>query len=113
MAKSDHRASHQSVNGIFVHHAEAVVGSREPYGPPGFRGLFSNYYLTVCSLFSALGGFLFGYELDPRRSPKGDICADVGSARESSPSFSSCLSSLTDLNVSPKRLQGQGSGKAY
>lgn len=46
----------------FVHHAQAVWGDREPYGPSGFRGLFSNYYATLCAAFAALGGMIFGYD---------------------------------------------------
>ncbi|KAI4216904.1 MAG: hypothetical protein LQ351_000853 [Letrouitia transgressa] len=47
---------------IFVHHAEAVWEQREPYGPPGFRGLFVGYYATLCAAFAALGGMIFGYD---------------------------------------------------
>ena len=46
----------------FVHHAEAVWEDREPYGPSGFAGLFSNYYATLCAAFAALGGMIFGYD---------------------------------------------------
>ncbi|KAM5368011.1 hypothetical protein ACJZ2D_009725 [Fusarium nematophilum] len=34
----------------------------EPYGPAGFRGLFSSPYVALCAAFSALGGLLFGYD---------------------------------------------------
>ncbi|KAF4972847.1 hypothetical protein FSARC_673 [Fusarium sarcochroum] len=34
----------------------------EPYGPPGFRGLFSSSYVAACSAFAAIGGLLFGYD---------------------------------------------------
>ncbi|KAL5593926.1 hypothetical protein FOBRF1_013028 [Fusarium oxysporum] len=34
----------------------------EPYGPPGFRGLFSSSYVATCSAFAAIGGLLFGYD---------------------------------------------------
>ncbi|KAM0415712.1 hypothetical protein ACHAPT_013328 [Fusarium lateritium] len=34
----------------------------EPYGPSGFRGLFSSHYVALCAAFSALGGLLFGYD---------------------------------------------------
>lgn len=46
----------------FSHHAEAVSHPRETYGPPGFRGLFSNYYVVVCAAFATLGGLVFGYD---------------------------------------------------
>jgi len=36
--------------------------TRVPYGPPGFRGLFSSPYVAACAAFSALGGLLFGYD---------------------------------------------------
>jgi len=52
--------------------------TRDTYGPPGtssnflsstvilicvgFRGIFTNHYVALCAAFSALGGFLFGYE---------------------------------------------------
>jgi hypothetical protein len=52
--------------------------TRDTYGPPGislnfswswtvltcigFRGIFTNQYVALCAAFSALGGFLFGYE---------------------------------------------------
>lgn len=35
---------------------------RQPYGPPSFHGLFSNYYATLCALFAAIGGMAFGYD---------------------------------------------------
>ncbi|CAI6089296.1 unnamed protein product [Clonostachys chloroleuca] len=34
----------------------------EPYGPSGFRGLFSSPYVAMCAAFSAIGGLLFGYD---------------------------------------------------
>ncbi|KAF5227058.1 hypothetical protein FAUST_12017 [Fusarium austroamericanum] len=34
----------------------------EPYGPSGFRGLFSSPYVAACAAFSAIGGLLFGYD---------------------------------------------------
>ncbi|KAM0342876.1 hypothetical protein ACHAPU_009080 [Fusarium lateritium] len=36
--------------------------SLEPYGPSGFRGLFSSPYVAACAAFSAIGGLLFGYD---------------------------------------------------
>lgn len=47
---------------VFVHHAEAVINQREPYGPPGFRGLFTNHFAALCAGFAAIGGLLFGYD---------------------------------------------------
>ncbi|CAH0047574.1 unnamed protein product [Clonostachys solani] len=34
----------------------------EPYGPAGFRGLFSSPYVAMCAAFAAIGGLLFGYD---------------------------------------------------
>lgn len=48
--------------GTFVHHAEAVWDQREPYGPAGFRGVFTGYYVALCAAFAALGGMVFGYD---------------------------------------------------
>ncbi|KAG9192337.1 general substrate transporter [Alternaria panax] len=36
--------------------------TREPYGPGGFRGLFSNPYVAMCAAFATIGGLLFGYD---------------------------------------------------
>ncbi|KAI4943670.1 hypothetical protein J4E86_009633 [Alternaria arbusti] len=36
--------------------------TREPYGPAGFRGLFSNPYVAMCAAFATIGGLLFGYD---------------------------------------------------
>jgi hypothetical protein len=46
----------------FTHHNEAVFEHRETYGPPGFKGLFSNSYIVARAAFSTLGGLLFGYD---------------------------------------------------
>ncbi|KAF2237453.1 putative MFS monosaccharide transporter [Viridothelium virens] len=43
-------------------HDRAVWETRETYGPAGFRGLFSNYYVSLCAAFATLGGLLFGYD---------------------------------------------------
>ena len=59
---TDNKLNPPSQGHFFVHHAEAVWQSREPYGPSGFRGLFSNYYATSCAAFAALGGLIFGYD---------------------------------------------------
>ena len=47
---------------VFVHHSEAVTSQREPYGPPGLRGVFINHFAALCAGFAALGGLLFGYD---------------------------------------------------
>ncbi|KAK8168440.1 general substrate transporter [Phyllosticta citrichinensis] len=39
-----------------------VYETREPYGPPGFRGLLTSHYVLLCASFSAMGGLLFGYD---------------------------------------------------
>ncbi|KAJ8118722.1 hypothetical protein OPT61_g333 [Boeremia exigua] len=36
--------------------------AREPYGPDGFKGVFSNHYVTMCAMFATIGGLLFGYD---------------------------------------------------
>ncbi|KAL9110418.1 MAG: hypothetical protein Q9227_004962 [Pyrenula ochraceoflavens] len=46
----------------FTHHAEAVFGNRDIYGPPGLRGLFYNPFVFFCAAFSTIGGLLFGYD---------------------------------------------------
>ncbi|KAI8724175.1 MFS domain-containing protein [Fusarium sp. LHS14.1] len=44
-------------------HASIPLDSEiEPYGPAGFRGLFSSSYVALCAAFSAIGGLLFGYD---------------------------------------------------
>lgn len=49
---------------IFTHHSEAVWGHRQTYGPSGFKGVFMNSYVTLCAVFAAIGGLVFGYGLD-------------------------------------------------
>lgn len=52
----------------FAQHAELtktedmVVMEREPYGPPGLRGLVQNPFVFLCAACSTLGGVLFGYD---------------------------------------------------
>lgn len=46
---------------VVAQHTEDLV-DRESYGPPGFRGLFSNHYATLCAAFAAIGGTIFGYD---------------------------------------------------
>lgn len=46
----------------FTHDADPVSSSRDTYGPPGLRGLFSSPYVVGCAIFAALGGLLFGYD---------------------------------------------------
>ena len=52
----------QNTNDTFIHHADAVWENRDTYGPPGFRGVFSNYYAALCAAFAAIGGMIFGYD---------------------------------------------------
>ena len=40
----------------FIHHSKAVYEQREPYGPPGIRGVFVNHFAALCAAFAALGG---------------------------------------------------------
>ncbi|KAF1843860.1 general substrate transporter [Cucurbitaria berberidis CBS 394.84] len=51
---------HQEVVGM--HHATQGLVTREPYGPAGFKGLFSNHYVAMCAAFATIGGLLFGYD---------------------------------------------------
>ncbi|KAJ5987862.1 hypothetical protein N7481_003072 [Penicillium waksmanii] len=46
----------------FTHHAEDITADREPYGPPGLRGLVQNPFVLLCAACSTLGGLLFGYD---------------------------------------------------
>lgn len=39
---------------VSVRHIEATLGDREPYGPSGFKGLFANYYVSLCAAFAAV-----------------------------------------------------------
>ncbi|KAH8675185.1 putative MFS monosaccharide transporter [Ilyonectria robusta] len=46
-------------------HDEGGVSSEwdvEPYGPSGFKGIFTSRYVALCASFSAIGGLLFGYD---------------------------------------------------
>ena len=47
---------------VFIHHSEAVWEHRDTYGPPGFKGVFVNYYAALCAAFAAIGGLIFGYD---------------------------------------------------
>lgn len=44
------------------HHDGMTLTTREPYGPAGFQGLFTNNYVAMCAAFATIGGLLFGYE---------------------------------------------------
>lgn len=46
----------------FSHHADDISSDREPYGPPGLRGLAANPFVVLCAACSTLGGLLFGYD---------------------------------------------------
>lgn len=54
--------SHDPVVDGFSHHAENIAHDREPYGPPGLRGLVANPFVLLCAACSTLGGLLFGYD---------------------------------------------------
>lgn len=47
---------------VFVHQSEPVWERRDTYGPPGFSGVFTNYYAALCAAFAAIGGMIFGYD---------------------------------------------------
>jgi hypothetical protein len=54
---------HQEIaGGGLTHHGAKASATREPYGPAGFRGLFSNGFVACCAMFATIGGLLFGYE---------------------------------------------------
>ncbi|KAJ3534080.1 hypothetical protein NM208_g7696 [Fusarium decemcellulare] len=44
------------------HVSVPIDSDLEPYGPAGFRGLFSSPYVALCAAFAAIGGLLFGYD---------------------------------------------------
>jgi hypothetical protein len=46
----------------FSHHADHIASDREPYGPPGLKGLIANPFVLLCAACSTLGGLLFGYD---------------------------------------------------
>lgn len=52
----------QTDGDVFIHHSEAVWEHRDTYGPPGFKGVFTNYHAALCAAFAALGGLIFGYD---------------------------------------------------
>ena len=52
----------QNDGDVFIHHSQAVWEHRNTYGPPGFKGVFTNYYAALCAAFAALGGLIFGYD---------------------------------------------------
>ncbi|KAF2707361.1 MFS general substrate transporter [Pleomassaria siparia CBS 279.74] len=43
-------------------HAGKAWTTREPYGPAGFGGLFTKYYVAMCATLATIGGLLFGYD---------------------------------------------------
>ncbi|KAJ5567029.1 General substrate transporter [Penicillium sp. DV-2018c] len=51
----------ESVREGFPHHVESI-SDREPYGPPGLKGLLTNQFVVLCAACSTLGGLLFGYD---------------------------------------------------
>lgn len=52
----------ESIEGISHHAENALTGEREPYGPPGLRGLIANPFVFLCATCSTLGGLIFGYD---------------------------------------------------
>ncbi|KAJ5506207.1 Major facilitator superfamily domain general substrate transporter [Penicillium expansum] len=54
--------SHDPAVEGFSHHANDIASDREPYGPPGLRGLAANPFVVLCAACSTLGGLLFGYD---------------------------------------------------
>ena len=46
---------HTTKNGsVFIRHAEATWGERETHRPAGVRGLFANYYVSLCAAVAAM-----------------------------------------------------------
>ncbi|POS70081.1 hypothetical protein DHEL01_v211526 [Diaporthe helianthi] len=71
VAPADHTTSHSKAmiaEAADVAHQESALKTEtaavviEPYGPSGFRGIFATRYVSLCAAFSAIGGFLFGYD---------------------------------------------------
>lgn len=70
VAPAEHTASNGKAidESADVAHQESALKTEtaaiviEPYGPSGFRGIFATRYVTLCAAFSAIGGFLFGYD---------------------------------------------------
>ncbi|CAI7595473.1 hypothetical protein PCG10_004153 [Penicillium crustosum] len=56
------KLSHDPTVEGFSHHADDISSDREPYGPPGLRGLAANPFVVLCAACSTLGGLLFGYD---------------------------------------------------
>lgn len=56
------RAQSETTDQTQTGHGDAIWETRDTYGPPGLRGLFSSPYVAACAAFSALGGLLFGYD---------------------------------------------------
>ncbi|OJJ30621.1 hypothetical protein ASPWEDRAFT_120518 [Aspergillus wentii DTO 134E9] len=46
----------------FTDHEETISAEREPYGPPGLKGLVANPFVFLCAACSTLGGLVFGYD---------------------------------------------------
>ncbi|KAL4928116.1 sugar porter family MFS transporter [Aspergillus undulatus] len=44
-----------------IQHAE-MSRQREPYGPPGLKGVLANPFVLLCAACSTLGGLTFGYD---------------------------------------------------
>ncbi|RMY41507.1 hypothetical protein D0864_16194, partial [Hortaea werneckii] len=58
----DETAMHETMETPGVHNSGAVWQTRETYCEPGFKGIFTSYYVALCAVFAALGGLLFGYD---------------------------------------------------
>lgn len=57
----DHLTNNGS--GAVRHTTDGTWGDRESYGPSGFRGLFANYYVSLCAAFAAVSISLIQYFL--------------------------------------------------
>ncbi|VUC20747.1 unnamed protein product, partial [Clonostachys rosea] len=63
----DSKADEQVVESVAIatEHKEMTSNEGEgyvAYGPSGIKGLFASRFVAYCAAFSALGGFLFGYD---------------------------------------------------
>ncbi|KAI7573919.1 hypothetical protein KC343_g23369, partial [Hortaea werneckii] len=58
----DETAMRETMETPGVHNSGAVWQTRETYCEPGFKGIFTSYYVALCAVFAALGGLLFGYD---------------------------------------------------
>ena len=62
LAKQDSISSAQLKEMKTLNMHETFPRTRQPYCSPGLRGVLSSRYITLCAIFAAMGGLLFGYD---------------------------------------------------